>query len=1488
MTGAAAAQTTSSVSFTIVNNYPVSLTSTAAPYEVSPQSTPTGQPYSVTITQGTGGAWLTTTATQGTTGSTSFTLAVSATANTLGPGQYTSTVTVSVGPPTAAPTSIDTIDVTLIVDAEASLTVTGTPALVSGGFTLGPHYQEFTTPGTQVLNLATVSSSAGAPATPATGTITNAPNANTPAALLTASSGTFATTGTTTTVPVSFSYSAAVANKLAPGTYGGTVTVTVTQSGVSTAPQSVAIPWTLVIEPEPTITPTPSSLALNVPATGSGTATIAVTASQGIPITASASSTGGWLTVTSAPATANTSSPISITANSAGLAVGGYTGSVTITSASASNSPVTVPVTLTVLAPAISSLSPSTVVAGSAGFTLIVSGSNFVTNSQIVFGGTPLATTFVNSGSLTAAVSASQVATVGAVSVTVVNNGQPSATSSPATFTVSSTTTTPTITPPLQSSLLTATSPTLGNAITSGTNITGFKLYINGSFNTDVAHTVVWTNTATNVTTTFTANSESGGILSISPTQIIVEIPSSLFSALVTAPQTVNVTVTEQFITSNAPPPPVLSNAAPFTINPPLTSLGPVLPTGTVGTPYSTALFTGGTPPFTASLAQGSVLPPGLALASNGQTLSGTPSTAGGYTFTPQFVDAWGNTLSPTDSLQVIVAVTPVITSLVPPYALAGGTGFTLTVNGSGFVSGAQIVFGGAALATTFVSAGSLTAPVPASAIAKAGPISVTVVNPSGIASAPVTFTSVSKLTILTPSLPAGQTGAPYSFTLSATGGLTPYTWSVTGLPSSLTLNPSTGVISGTWNAAGNYTVTITVNDSSGQTASSQSSTSITTPPIPLQIITASPLPQATVGVGYGATIFANGGTAPYNFSFTGTPPPGLAFTGGASNAAISGTPTTAGQYSFTVTVTDSANGSASKAFVLVVAPAALTLTGTVSDSTVGAALSDQFSATGGVPPYFFTASGSLPTGTTFNSVGALAGTLTAVGTFTFTVTVTDSVQSTVSKSFTIHVTVAALTITTASLPNGQVGVAYSASVAATGGVQPYTWSIGGLPAGVSGSASGAIGGTPTTAGPYSVSVTVTDSAGAKASQSYTVTISAPSLVVTTTSLPGGTVGAAYSAALAASGGVQPYTWTAAGLPAGLSVSATGAITGTPTAAGTSTVGVTVTDSKGTTASASFTVTITTAPLTITTASLSGGVVGTAVSVALGASGGVPPYTWAVTGLPAGVTVSASGAISGTPTAPGSFTVTVKVTDSAGNTASASLSWTIALPSAPPLTFSGLPTSTTSASQSTLQAVLGSAYPVDVTVTLTLTFTPTSGVDDPSVQFSTGGRTATITVPAGQTAGATTVGVQTGTVAGAITITAQLTAAGQNVTPSPAPSTTIQIAAAVPVITSVTAAATSTGFTVTVMGYSNTRDVSQGVFVFTAASGANLQTGQLTVTLSSAFSAWWGSSAAAPYGGQFTLTQPFTVTGSQQAVTSVAVTLTNSVGTSKSVSATVP
>ena len=141
--------------------------------------------------------------------------------------------------------------------------------------------------------------------------------------------------------------------------------------------------------------------------------------------------------------------------------------------------------------------------------------------------------------------------------------------------------------------------------------------------------------------------------------------------------------------------------------------------------------------------------------------------------------------------------------------------------------------------------------------------------------------------------------------------------------------------------------------------------------------------------------------------------------------------------------------------------------------------------------------------------------------------------------------------ITTSSLPNGTRGVAYSQTLAASGGTVPYTWIVasGTLPAGLVLSSNGVISGTPTTAGgPISITFQVTDSTSATATASLPITINGQ-LSITTSSLPNGTLGVAYSQTLAASGGMAPYTWTVASgtLPAGLVLSSNGVISGTPT-----------------------------------------------------------------------------------------------------------------------------------------------------------------------------------------------------------------------------------------------------------------------------------------------------------------------------------------------------
>lgn len=160
------------------------------------------------------------------------------------------------------------------------------------------------------------------------------------------------------------------------------------------------------------------------------------------------------------------------------------------------------------------------------------------------------------------------------------------------------------------------------------------------------------------------------------------------------------------------------------------------------------------------------------------------------------------------------------------------------------------------------------------------------------------------------------------------------------------------------------------------------------------------------------------------------------------------------------------------------------------------------------------------------------------------------------------------LSISTTSLQQGQTAVAYNATLSATGGTAPYTWTLksGTLPAGLSLSTGGTISGTPTTAGAASITVQVSDSATTPQtadSGNLALAISGGTLKITSTTATTGTVGTAYNFQLEATGGVPPYTWavgSGSALPAGLSLSAAGVVSGTPTAAGSFNPSIAVTD----------------------------------------------------------------------------------------------------------------------------------------------------------------------------------------------------------------------------------------------------------------------------------------------------------------------------------------
>jgi hypothetical protein len=198
-------------------------------------------------------------------------------------------------------------------------------------------------------------------------------------------------------------------------------------------------------------------------------------------------------------------------------------------------------------------------------------------------------------------------------------------------------------------------------------------------------------------------------------------------------------------------------------------------------------------------------------------------------------------------------------------------------------------------------------------------------------------------------------------------------------------------------------------------------------------------------------------------------------------------------------------------------------------------------------------------------------------------VQVTDSNGLTGAQDLSITIAAAPTITTTSPLPDGEVGIAYSQTLQASGGSGTYTtWSItaGTLPDGLSlGSSTGIISGTPTTATTATITVKVTDSLGGTGAENLSITIAAAPTITTTSPLPDGKVDIAYSQTLQASGGSGTYTtWsiTAGTLPDELSLdSSTGVISGTPTTATTATITVQVTDSLGGTGTQDLSITIT-------------------------------------------------------------------------------------------------------------------------------------------------------------------------------------------------------------------------------------------------------------------------------------------------------------------------
>ena len=304
----------------------------------------------------------------------------------------------------------------------------------------------------------------------------------------------------------------------------------------------------------------------------------------------------------------------------------------------------------------------------------------------------------------------------------------------------------------------------------------------------------------------------------------------------------------------------------------------------------------------------------------------------------------------------------------------------------------------------------------------------------------------------------------------------------------------------------------------------------------------------------------ATGGTPPYLWSVVSGLPPGMTLN---ASGLLSGTPTAVGGtiYSLLASVTDSAaNAPVAVTVTVTVLPSAVTITtsglaqGVENVSYPNATLT----AFGGKEPYTWSATG-LPAGLSVNpTTGVLSGKPAAATADNYlpAFTATDSsITPGVASIATIPLEVlpaGSMTITTQSLPNGVVNVAYaSTTFQQQGGVAPILWGSPSLPAdGLSLSASGVLSGTPTTNGAMVITINAMDGTSGipkTATFTYTVNIADALILQTPSPLPSGTQNVTYPAFLMqATGGNRPYTWTASGLPLGMSMSPSGGLSGLP------------------------------------------------------------------------------------------------------------------------------------------------------------------------------------------------------------------------------------------------------------------------------------------------------------------------------------------------------
>jgi hypothetical protein len=1220
------------------------------------------------------------------------------------------------------------------------------------------------------------------------------------------------------------------------------------------------------------------------------------------------------------------------------------------------------PVTFTIInpSPVISGINPNSAVAGGPAFTLTVGGSGFVSGSVVRWNGQNRMTTFGSATSLTAMIPASDIAAAGPRTVTVLNPAPGGGTSNEVTFTVTAPNPMPSV------SSLSPNSATAGGG--------DFTLTVNG--NNFIQGSVVRWNGA-NRETTFGSGS-----------RLTAAIPASDIAAAGIAAVTV----------LNPAPGGGASNAVNFTINNPDPEISAIDPTSAIA----------GGPAFTLSVSgtgfvQGSVVrwngANRMTTFGSGTSLSASiPASdiaSAGTAAVTVFNGGPGGGSSSSRSF-TIVAPNPVpsIGSLEPSSIAAGSAAFTLTVNGTGFVSSSVVQWNGAARATSFGSNTRLTASIPASDVAVGGSASVTVFSPGpgGGTSSEATFTINNPVPVLGSINPTSATAGGPAFTLTVNGSNfvsgAVVRWNGSDRPTTGSGSQLTATIPATDIAAGGTASVTVANPSPGGGASNAATFTINNP-VPV-ISSINPTSATTGGPAFTLTVagsnFVSGSVVRWNGADRPTTGSGSQLTatipasdiatggtasivvvnpgpgGGTSNAvsftisnilptisSINPTTATAGGPAFTLAIagTNFVTGSVVRwngADRPTTFGSSTQLTAAIPASDIAAPGTANITVSNPAPgggvstPATFAITNPTPSITGIAPSSAVAG----GGAFTLVVNGTNFVSGSIvrwngSDRPTVFVS------------SNQISASILAADLATGGTSSVTVfnpapgggsssavsfqvnnpvpAISGLSPSSAAAGSGAF--TLTISGTGFISASVVRWNGAErpttsvSSTLLTVTIPASDIATTgsaivTVSNPAPVGGTSNAVTFPITTGnpvpaittLSPNQAGAGGPAFTLTVNGTGFVSGSVVRwNGADRTTSFVSDTQLNAAiPASDIATIGTASVTVISPSPGGGT-SNAVMISIVSGSPTPaitrlePASTAAGGPAFTLTVIGTGFVSASAVRwngldrPTTFTSGTELRASipASDIATAGVA-TITVFSPPPgggtsnaqsftilgagVSINGLSDTLESLQQPSINLTVAAPRPVAVSGRMILVFAgPT---DDPAVQFEGGGRTVNFTIPANSTqavfaGNATSTSFQTGTTAGTIT----LEAVPEGMVGSTRTSTVSRRA---PRITSLTIGSrTSSSFQLVMVGYSNIRNLTQGVFRFAGRAGTNLQTSSLTVDLSSAFATWYQSAASAPFGTQFRLVVPFNVQGDINAIGSVSVTLTNAEGTSEQV-----